>query len=204
MRVGDTFTNQALTSRLRSLAWILLYFPGTATVMADDLLTLDDRRSGDYVSSLGTSWRVITDTVMGGVSSAELVLDSVDNRDCLRLRGEISLENNGGFVQAALDLEGTRAVDASAYKGLTLDVYGNNEGYNLHLRTNDVWLPWQSYRSGFQAPVGWHTIRLPFVSFKGYRIGSQLDLRHLKRIAIVAIGKAYKADLCVGSVALYR
>jgi len=172
--------------------------------MADDLLILDDRQSGDYASSLGTSWRVITDTVMGGKSRAELALDSVDNRACLRLRGDVSLENNGGFVQAALDLEGTRAVDASAYKGLVLDVYGNEEDYNLHLRTDDVWLPWQSYRSEFQAPAGWHTVRLPFDSFEGYRIGSKLDLKHLKRIAIVAIGKAYKADLCVALVALYR
>lgn len=174
-----------------------------ATVMADGKLILDDRSSGDYRSSLGTAWRLITDTVMGGVSSAELTLDSVENRACLRLRGEVSLENNGGFVQAALDLEGTPAFDASAYQGILLEVYGNDQAYNLHLRTDDVWLPWQAYRAGFQAPVGWHTVRLPFTAFKGYRIGSPLDLEHLKRIAVVAIGKAYKADLCVASVALY-
>ena len=175
-----------------------------ANVMADDALILDDRSSGDYRSSLGTSWRLITDSVMGGVSSAELTLDSVENRACLRLRGDVSLENNGGFVQAALDLEGTRAFDASAYQGILLEVYGNDQAYNLHLRTDDVWLPWQAYRAGFQAPVGWHTVRLPFTAFEGYRIGAPLDLEHLKRIAVVAIGKAYKADLCVGSVALYR
>lgn len=174
------------------------------TAVANGTLILDDRSSGDYRSSAGTAWRLITDTVMGGVSSAELTLDSVENRACLRLRGDVSLENNGGFVQAALDLEGTRAADASAYQGILLEVHGNDEMYNLHLRTDDVWLPWQSYRAGFQAPVGWHTVRLPFTAFEGYRIGAPLDLEHVKRIAVVAIGKAYKADLCVASVALYR
>ena len=171
--------------------------------MADDTLILDDRSSGDYRSSLGTSWRLITDSVMGGVSSAELTPDSVANRACLRLRGDVSLENNGGFVQAALDLDGTRASDASAYQGIVLEVHGNDEMYNLHLRTDDVWLPWQSYRAAFKARLGWHTVRLPFTAFKGYRIGSPLDLEHLQRIAVVAIGKAYKPDLCVAAVALY-
>ena len=30
---------------------------------------------------------------------------------------------------------------------MLLKVYGNNQGYNLHLRTGDVWLPWQSCRA---------------------------------------------------------
>lgn len=172
--------------------------------MAEQILILDDRSTGDYHSALGTSWRLITDTVMGGVSSGELTLHSAENRPCLRLRGDVRVENNGGFVQAALDLKNPGRFDASDYQGIMLEVYGNGETYNLHLRTADVWLPWQSYRAGFQASAGWQTIRLPFDSFKGYRIGSPLHLEHLQRIAVVAIGKAYKADLCLASVALYR
>ena len=85
-----------------------------------------------------------------------------------------------------------------------LEVYGNAEEYNVHLRTDDIWLPWQSYRASFQAPAGWHTVRLPFAEFSGYRISSSLDLEHIERIGIVAIGRAFKADLCVARVALYR
>lgn len=172
--------------------------------MAEDLLIIDDRQSGDSRSNLGSPWRLVTDGVMGGVSSGQLLPDTQAGRACLRITGEVRLENNGGFLQAALDLPGDPAFDASAFAGLELDVYGNDEPYNLHLRTDDVWLPWQSYRATFTAGAGWHTVRLPFADFSPYRIGSPLDLARLKRIGIVAIGRAFRADLCVARLALYR
>jgi hypothetical protein len=172
--------------------------------MADDLLTIDDRSRGGYAATLGGTWRVFTDGVMGGVSSGTLAPDSIDDRPCLRLQGDVRLENNGGFVQAALDIKGTGASDASAYTGLLLEVYGNDQEYNLHLRSDDVWLPWQAYRASFIAPARWETVRLPFSDFQGYRIGKKLDVEHLERIGVVAIGRAFRADLCIGAVALYR
>jgi hypothetical protein len=95
-------------------------------------------------------------------------------------------------------------LDASQYTGVQLEVFGNGEAYNVHLRTGDVWLPWQAYRASFEAPAGWHTLRLPFSAFSGYRIFSTLDLTQLERIAIVAIGRAFEADLCLASLAFYR
>ncbi len=172
--------------------------------MADDLLIIDDRRTGDLHSALGTNWRPVTDAVMGGLSSGTLVPDSIEDKACLRLRGDVRLENNGGFVQAALDVKGTAASDASAYDGVLLEVYGNDEEYKLHLRTDDVWLPWQSYRAAFHAAPGWHTVRLPFAEFESYRIRTPLNRARLRRIGVVAIGRAFTADLCVARVALYR
>jgi hypothetical protein len=172
--------------------------------MADEILTIDDRRSDGLQSSLGNNWRIVTDAVMGGLSSAELSPATIDNKACLRLQGDVSLENSGGFIQAALDVGDTEAADASGYAGLLLEVYGNDQAYNLHLRTDDVWLPWQSYRASFQAHAYWQTVRLPFDQFTGYRIGKKLDLKHLKRIGLVAIGRAFTADLCVAEIGLYR
>ena len=171
--------------------------------MADDVLIIDDRRSGDMESVLGSSWRIFTDGVMGGVSSGELSADTVDGKACLRMRGNVRLENNGGFIQTALDVENTKAADASAYTGFLLEVYGNNQEYNMHLRTSDVWLPWQSYRASYSATASWQTIRLPFTEFRGYRIGKQLDLTRLERISLVAIGRAFTAELCIAKLALY-
>jgi len=183
--------------------WVLLFFLGGASVMADDLLVIDDRRSGNLYSALGTSWRMVTDGVMGGVSSGTLTLASMDNRDCLRLQGDVRLENNGGFVQAALDIEKTAAADASAYSGIMIDVYGNDEAYNLHLRTDDLWLPWQSYRTTFQAPARWQTVQLPFAEFSPYKTSTALDVTELERIGVLAIGRAFSADLCIGRVGFY-
>ena len=70
----------------------------------------------------------------------------------MRLTGEVSLLNNGGFVQASLGLDKTGLLDAYGYTGIEIEVYGNNENYNLHLRSADTRIVWQSYRAGFQAP----------------------------------------------------
>jgi hypothetical protein len=141
---------------------------------------------------------------MGGVSEGSLVPDTVAGRSCVRLRGTVSVENRGGFLQAALDAGADGTLDASGYTGVLLDVYGNGEEYNVHLRTADVWLPWQSYRATFTAPAAWHTVRLPFAGFTGHRIRTPLDVTALRRIGILAIGRAFKADVCVGRVGLYR
>ncbi len=188
---------------LRSLAIIISCF-ASAMLMADDMLIIDDRRTGGFESALGSAWRIVTDDVMGGVSSGEISLHTIDHRPCLCLQGDVRLENSGGFIQAALDIENTDAADASAYSGILLEVYGNDEEYNLHLRTDDVWLPWQSYRASFSAPARWQTMRLPFAQFSGYRIGKKLDLENLERIGLVAIGRAFTADLCIAKLALYR
>ena len=65
-------------------------------------------------------------------------------------------------------------------------------------------MPGQSYRSSFRAIPGWQTLRLPFSGFTPYRIRSALDLARLERIGLVAIGRAFEADLCVAKVAFYR
>lgn len=168
-------------------------------------LVVDDRASGDARSTLGTSWRLVTDIVMGGVSRADMRFATVAGRPCLHLSGMVSLDNNGGFVQVNLDLaRDGRDLDASTYAGILLDVYGNSEPYNVHLRTADNWLVWQSYRAGFTAPPVWQTVRLPFSGFTPYRTSTTLDLKKLKRIGLVAIGREMQADLCLGRIALYR
>jgi hypothetical protein len=192
-------------STLARLTTPLLVWGVCVNLMADDLFLIDDRRSGDYRSSLGSAWRLISDSVMGGVSEGRLTLDRIDDRDCLRLRGDVRLENRGGFLQAAVDISRSgEAFDAAAYRGVLLDVYGNDESYNVHLRSSNVRLPWQAYRASFRAAPAWHTVRLPFAAFEPYRIDSSLEANQLERLGIVAIGRAFTADLCVARVALYR
>jgi hypothetical protein len=170
---------------------------------ADEPLILDDRASGTLRASSGACWRLVTDQVMGGVSDGDLEPTTVEGRPCLRLTGDVSLLNNGGFVQASLDLDQAGPLDARAYTGIEVDVYGNGQGYNLHLRTADTRIVWQSYRASFQAAPGWHTLRLPFRQFEPYRIDRPLDLARLKRLGLVSIGREMRADLCVARLALY-
>ncbi len=170
----------------------------------DSMLTIDDRSSGDYVATSGNAWRLITDGVMGGVSDGRLALDVVENQACLRLKGDVKLDNNGGFVQAALDLSKDILQNIQNYSGLVLAVHGNNEQYNVHLRTKDNWLPWQSYRATFTAAPEWETLRIPFAEFAPYRTSKALAVSRLRRIGLVAIGREFSADLCIGKLGLYR
>jgi Complex I intermediate-associated protein 30 (CIA30) len=174
-------------------------------LMADDrILVIDDRSSGDYSTGAGSDWRLVTDTVMGGVSNGQLTVEGINGRRCLRLRGEVRTENNGGFIQAALDLETQRVRDASAFDGVVIDVYGNGESYNLHLRQDGLWLPWQAFRASFTAPPEWQTHYLPFAQFLPHKTSASLKRDRLKRIGVVAIGRAFSADLCVGRIGYYR
>lgn len=191
-------------AKMKWLSGIFLCVLWNPQLMADELLVIQPAPNEGITSEVDTSWRLITDGVMGGLSSGTLSKNSVEGRPCMRLRGDVSLKNNGGFIQAAVDIGSTPAANASAYQGIMLEVYGNNQEYNLHLRSNDVWLPWQSYRASFVAPAKWQTIKLPFSSFSGYRIRKPLDLAQLKRIGVVAIGREFAADLCIGQLALYR
>jgi hypothetical protein len=165
----------------------------------------DDPGLDDFPALSRNGWRVFTDTVMGGVSSGELIVTVVEGVSCLRLSGQVSLENNGGFVQASrdFDLDEAGLLDASAYRGIELSVYGNGENYNLHLRTVDTRIVWQSYRASFQTETSWRTVRLAFDEFEPHRIDIPLDRTRLRRLGVVAIGKVMQADICFASVRLY-
>lgn len=170
--------------------------------IAEDFI-IDDRSSGTINATSGGQWRVFTDQVMGGVSNGSLKPDRHNGKDCLRMTGQVSTQNNGGFVQITLDLNAGKAFNADAYTGIDIDVAGNNETYNLHYRTSNLWLPWQSYRASFEATPEWNRIRIPFQQMEAYRTGSRLRQDKIKRIGLVAIGRDFEANLCVGAVKFY-
>ena len=191
--------------RLLLIACVLLPSMSTgvrAEVSARELI-IDDRSSGNLGSTLGPEWRLFTDTVMGGESSGDISLHSHREKDCLRMRGDVSTENNGGFVQIALPLSAEAPFDASSYAGVELTVAGNNERYNLHLRTAGLWLPWQSYRADFLAQADWRTVRVPFNEFKPYKTTRRFNAGELERIGLVAIGRDFHAEFCLASIRFY-
>ena len=169
-------------------------------------LIIDDRTSGNLNSNLGAKWQLVTDNVMGGLSTGTLTLDNIKDKNCLRMQGDVSTENNGGFVQIALPLSDNKSdtpFDASAYKGIEIDVLGNNESYNIHFRTDNLWFPWQSYRFSFKATPDWQTYRLPFSKLEPYKTTKKFSQDEIMRIGLVAIGREFQASLCVASIKFY-
>lgn len=166
---------------------------------------VDDLSGEPPIATIGTSWQIFTDRVMGGVSRGTMSRELVAGRPAIRMRGDISLANNGGFVQISLDLDQNgESVDASAWHGLALDIFGNDETYGVHLRTADLSRPWQSYRQSFKAGPEWRVVTLPFRDFKPHRTDVTLDVGQLRRIGVVAIGREFEADISIGGVRFFK
>jgi Complex I intermediate-associated protein 30 (CIA30) len=76
-----------------------------------------------------------SDQVMGGVSMARLTREMFDGRLANVLRGSVKMDNNGGFIQMATNLQrdGT-SVDVSAFDGVELFVQSGSaqmESFNV-------------------------------------------------------------------------
>lgn len=155
-------------------------------------------------ASNGNRWQYFSDRVMGGVSDGRAVHGSVDGSSALQLSGRVSLANNGGFIQVALDLaDGSGPFDAGAFSGVAITVRGDGGGYAVNLRSSDIRRPWQSYRAPFQSSNNWQTHHLPFSDFVPHRIDRPLDPRKLRRIGLIAIGEERRVELAISRLAFY-
>jgi hypothetical protein len=191
---------------LAAFGRVASFFPVDSMMsQPSESLLIDDFSKSDGISSFGTQWRMFTDRVMGGISTGVWDYATIDGRRCVHLRGDVSLENNGGFVQVALPLtkEG-QPFDASSYKGVRLWAWGNGEAYHIHLRTSDSRRPWQYYGAKFVADNSWKMYDLPFSDFEQENLRAELKPDKLVRIAIVAIKKEFKADIAVARLEFYR
>ncbi|MGC1496069.1 MAG: CIA30 family protein [Sulfitobacter sp.] len=174
-------------------------------VIALGLLAPHSAPAKDDALDLTPKWEFVADTVMGGVSEGAVAEVKLAGRDATRLTGQVSLENNGGFVQMAFDLmPGGGAFDASDFSGLEIEVYGNDEIYDLRLRTTALTRPWQSFRTAFNAPAKWTIIRVPFGKIAPNKTDATFDAADLRRIGILAYGREMRADIAVAAIRFYR
>ncbi|MEO0913972.1 MAG: CIA30 family protein [Pseudomonadota bacterium] len=155
----------------------------------------------DKVKELTPNWEFVADGVMGGVSQGALHRAP---SGVVRLRGEVSLENNGGFLQMAFDLAEGGVFNSEGWDGFELEVQGNGEAYDLRLRTDQLTRPWQSFRKGFRAPQDWMTLRFAFADLEPHRTDAVFDPARLRRLGVLAVGRAFEADVAVAAVRLYR
>ncbi len=152
----------------------------------------------------GVAWRGFSDRVMGGISNAELNSSNIAGKNCIRLSGNVTRESNGGFIQMALYFGRNYAeLDGSKFKGIEFLSYGNNEDYNLHVRTSDCGWHDESYRMTFFAAPEWQRVRVPWDAFEANQVEAPLDPSRLQRIAILGWMREFKADIALAEIALY-
>lgn len=172
--------------------------------MADYLLV--DNFSQE-TSSFGTSWEGFTDQVMGGVSEMNVVRIPGPEGVFVRMTGDVSVENNGGFVQTRLKLRsGGGVFDGSTYKGIRVRVRGKGDGYYVFLRTSNTILPWKFFKARIPVSENWSEAEIPWSAFESGDYGrtKRFSARNLKSIAIVAYGKTFTAEMDIDEIGLYK
>lgn len=153
----------------------------------------------------GLRWRGFSDRVMGGVSDADFGRDFIAGRRCIRLVGNVTRARGGGFIQMALDV-GSRGkrFDASGWAGIELELFGNDEDYNLHLRTADCGWYDDSYRLSFRALPVWQQLRVAWADLVPNSVEKPLNPALLERIAVLGWMREFAADVALARVSLYR
>ena len=123
-----------------------------ALLVATTLLDFDD--AADVAL-----WRPVDDVVMGGVSRSTF---EQAGAGIARFRGNVSLENFGGFASVRTP---PRDWDTARAQAFLLRVRGDGKAYKFTVRTSDGFDGIQ-YQSRFIATAGeWTDVRLPVDGF---------------------------------------
>ncbi len=126
------------------------------------ILTYMNAQGIDLVNpskSIGINdWNIVNDDVMGGVSNSDI---SVNDDNKLIFRGNLSLENNGGFASSRLDIS---EKNLSGLKSFKIKLKGDGNTYKLRLRQNDRRV---SYSHNFNSKKNkWIEVNLPLEDFR--------------------------------------
>ena len=141
-------------------------------------------------------WTYIADNVMGGISDGGVEFNLVDSNVYALLSGNVSTENNGGFIQIRRELKNT---DLSKAKSIRVYARGNNEKYYIFLRTTGTILPWQYYSHEFTVNEEYNEFIMQIQDFKksGSLLAKQINPKKITSIGIVAYGRDHYAELYV-------
>jgi len=164
----------------------------------------DDVISITFTEENAKYWQYISDRTMGGISDGKAVLDKEGDRYFARLTGNVSTENNGGFIQLRSTLSFINFDKRSInLKGVRIKVRGNGEVYHIFIRTSDT----RSYRdyhaATFIAEDQWTIVDLPFSKFKNRFSNKELDGNDIRTFGIVAYGRNFQSDVSVSEINLY-
>ena len=148
-------------------------------------------------------WNFITDQVMGGISTGTFNYKKINNDNVVKITGNVSTKNNGGFIQIRRDLNNINLTNA---KNIQIIAKGNHEKYFIHLRTSFTILPWQYYQNSFTVNNYFTSFILPISNFtkSGYLLPTKINPKNIRSVGIVAFGKDYKANLTVKEISFTK
>ena len=134
-------------------------------------------------------WFTVNDDVMGGISNSNMMLN--DNGTAT-FRGQVSLENNGGFasIRSAID-----ASFESDLKGVIFRLKGDGNIYSIRFRTNQNFDGY-AYQAKIETEKDkWKEFKVPFKefapTFRGYTLRDKpaLESKDIAQIGILIADK---------------
>jgi len=145
-------------------------------------------------------WQVEDDGVMGGVSRGNMIHDKAGH---LIFRGEVSLENNGGFSSIQNNFD---PIDVSKYQHAILRLKGDGKDYRFIVESDPKGRHY--YLTEFATSGDWQEIKIPLRKMYPVRRGDRLDLPNypaetMSQVRLmIANGRAESFQLEIASIAL--
>ncbi|MBL95375.1 MAG: hypothetical protein CFH06_00393 [Alphaproteobacteria bacterium MarineAlpha3_Bin5] len=150
-----------------------------------------------------TQWRFVSDEVMGGRSSGSVAYAKKNGMHIALLSGNVTTENNGGFIQIRKDLQN---IDLKKARFLKITAKGNNQKYFIHLRTSWMMFPWQYYQTEFYVRRAFKEFNIPISQFRrsDFLLSKSITPKNIISIGLVAFGRDHRAELSVKEIAFYK
>ena len=196
--------------KYRSFISILILSSATALIAQEEkppqskekttnmLIDFTDKKAGHQMN-------VVNDGVMGGLSQGAI---EMTQNDSLLFKGNISLQNNGGF--SSFRIAG-KQWDLSAWKGVEILVKGDGRAYGLRATTDERFLRSSvSFTVDFKTVKDqWVKLQIPFsamkASWRGRKLKRDFDPAQIKGLGIILADKqAGKFALEIKSISAWK
>jgi len=196
--------------KYRSFISILILSSATALIAQEEkppqskekttnmLIDFTDKKAGHQMN-------VVNDGVMGGLSQGTI---EMTQNDSLLFKGNISLQNNGGF--SSFRIAG-KLWDLSAWKGVEILVKGDGRTYGLRATTDEKFLRSSvSFTADFKTVKDeWVKLQIPFskmkASWRGRKLDRNFDPAQIKGLGIILADKqAGKFALEIKSISAWK
>ncbi len=114
-----------------------------------------------------TSWYIVDDGVMGGLSEGKFTVDQEGNGV---FSGYVTTENNGGFSSVRYEMD---KKDVSQFSSVVIKLRGDGKKYQFRIKSNTVQR--YSYVNNFSTSGKWEIKKLSFDDFIPMFRGNTLE-----------------------------
>lgn len=125
------------------------------------------------------NWKIVNDTVMGGISKSKFYLNSNGEGT---FEGKVSLANNGGFCAVKYVFIPIKLVGTTHF---SIRIKGDGNTYQFRVKSNNN--DSHSYVFPFKTDTNWQTIKIPFSKLYPVFRGQTLDLPNFEGIIVSEI-----------------